>query len=424
MKKTTKIWGILVKVICIIMSLSIVFTFASCGGKVDDTKDNDKEYSNKKDKDKNDKEDDETPDNKDKGTLTIGISGPLTGGAAKYGNTVVNAARLAVDEINAAGGIDGMKLRLVMADDEADPGDKAVSAYNSLKDQGMQVFLGTVTSGSCLAVIEKTKEDNMFQLTPSASADAVIANDNCFQICFTDSNQGVAAAQYIAENKIARKVAIIYDSSDTYSTGIYNKFKAEATKKGLELVAEQSFTRDSNKDFSAQIQACKTAGAELVFLPIYYPEASLILKAAESASYAPKFFGCDGLDGILSIEDFNKKLAEGVMLLTPFAADADDEATKKFVAAYKEKYNEIPNQFAADAYDGVYIIAKLLKENKVTADMSASEICDLLKKGICADSFSYKGVTGAGGALKWDESGAVIKKPMAVVIKNGEYVAR
>ena len=355
--------------------------------------------------------------------IVIGISGPLTGSAAQYGNAVVNAAQLAVDEINAAGGINGTNLKLVTADDEGDPGDKAVNAYNSLKDQGMQIFLGTVTSGSCLAVIDKTKADNMFQLTPSASADDVIKNDNCFQICFTDSNQGVGSAQYIADNKVATKVAVIYDSSDAYSTGIYNTFKAEATNKGLEIVAEQSFTKDSNKDFSAQIQACKTAGAELVFLPIYYEQASLVLKAAESASYAPKFFGCDGLDGLLTIEGFDKKLAEGVMLLTPFAADADDEATKKFVDAYKAKYDVIPNQFAADAYDGVYIIAELLKANNVTADMSASEICDILKKAICADGFSYKGLTGAGAALKWDKSGAVSKKPMAVVIKEGTYVA-
>ena len=356
--------------------------------------------------------------------IVIGISGPLTGGAAQYGNAVVNAAQLAIDEINAAGGINGTNLKLVTADDEADSGDKAVSAYNSLKDKGMKIFLGTVTSGSCLAVIEKTKADNMFQLTPSASADAVIANDNCFQICFTDSNQGVGSAQYIADNNVATKVAVIYDSSDAYSTGIYNTFKAEATKKGLNLVSEQSFTKDSNKDFSAQIQACKTAGAELVFLPIYYTEASLILKAASSANYAPKFFGCDGLDGLLGIEGFDTKLAEGVMLLTPFAADADDEATQKFVSAYKAKYNnEIPNQFAADAYDGVYIIAELLKKNNVTADMSASEICDLLKAGIAADDFAYKGITGAGADLTWDASGAVSKKPMAVVIKDGAYVA-
>lgn len=385
------------KILAVLVALTLVVTcFAACGGEKKENKANE---------------------------IVIGISGPLTGGAAQYGNAVVNAAQLAVDEINAAGGINGTNLKLVTADDEADSGDKAVSAYNSLKDNGMQIFLGTVTSGSCLAVIEKTKADNMFQLTPSASADSVIANDNCFQICFTDSNQGVGSAQYIADNKVATKVAVIYDSSDAYSTGIYNTFKAEAAKKNLTLVTEQAFQK-GNTDFSSQIQACKTAGAELVFLPIYYTEASLILEAASKASYAPKFFGCDGLDGLLGIDGFDTKLAEGVMLLTPFAADADDEATQKFVAAYKAKYNnEIPNQFAADAYDGVYIIAELLKKNNVTADMSASEICDLLKAGIAADDFSYKGITGAGAELTWDASGAVSKKPMAVVIKDGAYVA-
>ncbi len=386
------------KVIAVVMALALVVTcFAACGGNKDD--DNAKE-------------------------IVIGVSGPLTGGAAQYGQAVANAAQLAVDEINAAGGINGTMLKLVTADDEADPGDKAVSAYNSLKDQGMQIFLGTVTSGSCLAVIEKTKADNMFQLTPSASADAVITNDNCFQICFTDSNQGARSAQYIAENNIGTKVAVIYDSSDAYSTGIYNNFKKGAAEKGLNVVAEQSFTKDSNKDFSAQIQACKTAGADLVFLPIYYSEAALILKAADSVAYAPKFFGCDGLDGILGVKGFDTKLAEGVMLLTPFAADKDDAATQNFVSAYKAKYNdEIPNQFAADAYDGIYIIAELIKNQGITADMSASDICDKLKVAIASDDFSYMGITGAGSALTWDASGAVSKDPMAVIIKDGAYVA-
>ncbi len=386
------------KVIAVVMALALVVTcFAACGGNKDDDKAKE---------------------------IVIGVSGPLTGGAAQYGVAVANAAQLAVDEINAAGGINGTMLKLVTADDEADPGDKAVSAYNSLKDQGMQIFLGTVTSGSCLAVIEKTKADNMFQLTPSASADGVIANDNCFQICFTDSNQGSRSAQYIAENNIGTKVAVIYDSSDAYSTGIYNNFKKGCAEKGVNLVTEQSFTKDSNKDFSAQIQACKTAGADLVFLPIYYSEAALILKAADSAAYAPKFFGCDGLDGILGVKGFDTKLAEGVMLLTPFAADAKDDATQKFVSAYKAKYNnEIPNQFAADAYDGIYIIAELIKSENITADMSASDICDKLKVAIAADGFSYMGITGAGSALTWDASGAVSKDPMAVIIKDGAYVA-
>ncbi len=353
--------------------------------------------------------------------LVIGGSGPLTGSAAQYGIAVKNATELAVNEINEAGGVNGVKFELHFEDDEADPGDKAVNAYNSLKDKGMQVFLGTVTTGSCLAVIEKSAQDKIFQLTPSSSAADVIKNDNCFQICFTDPNQGKASAEYIAANGIAKKVAVIYDSSDAYSSGIYNTFVSSANENGLEVVAVQSFTKDSKTDFSAQISAAKTAGAELVFLPIYYQEASLILAQAKSAGYSPKFFGCDGLDGILTTENFDTSLAEGVMLLTPFAADADDEATQKFVEAYEKAYGETPNQFAADAYDGVKIIAELVEQQKITPDMETSEICDKLIEAITADSYSYNGLTGDG--MTWDETGAVSKNPKAVVIKDGAYSA-
>ncbi|MBQ2580702.1 MAG: ABC transporter substrate-binding protein [Ruminococcus sp.] len=357
----------------------------------------------------------------DENTIVIGGSGPLTGSAAQYGVAVKNAAQLAVDEINEAGGVNGVKFKLVFEDDEADGGDKAVNAYNSLRDKGMQVMLGTVTTGSCLAVIDKTKSDNIFQITPSASAQDVIKNDNTFQVCFTDPNQGKASADYIADNGIAKKIAVIYDSSDAYSSGIYNTFKSEASEKGLDIVAEQSFTKDSKTDFSAQISAAKSADADLIFLPIYYQEASLILAQCKSADYSPKFFGCDGLDGILAVENFDKSLAEGVMLLTPFAADAEDEATQKFVKAYKAKYNdETPNQFAADAYDGVKIIAKLVEKESVKGDMSASDICDKLKKAI-TDGFSYDGLTGKG--MTWSTDGAVSKNPKAVVIKDGNYSA-
>ena len=357
----------------------------------------------------------------DSDTIVIGGSGPLTGGAAQYGVAVKNAAQLAVDEINDAGGVNGVKFKLVFEDDEADPGDKAINAYNQLKDKGMQVMLGTVTTGSCLAVIDKTKQDNIFQITPSASAQDVIKNDNAFQVCFTDPNQGKASADYIADNNIAKKIAVIYDNSDAYSSGIFNTFKSEAKENGLDIVAEQSFTKDSKTDFSAQISAAKSAEAELLFLPIYYQEASLILAQCKSADFSPKFFGCDGLDGILSVDNFDKSLAEGVMLLTPFAADASDDATQKFVKAYKEKYNdEIPNQFAADAYDGVKIIAKLVEKESIKGDMKASDICDKLKKAI-TDGFSYDGLTGKG--MTWSADGAVSKNPKAVVIKDGNYSA-
>ena len=352
-------------------------------------------------------------------TIVIGSSGPLTGDNAQYGVAVKNAAELAVKKVNDDGGINGIKLSLVFEDDEADPGDKAVNAYNALKDNGMQVMMGTVTTGSCLAVIEKTKQDGIFQMTPSASAQDVIKNDNCFQVCFTDPNQGVASADYIAENKLGTKVGIIYDSSDAYSSGIYEKFKAEAAAKNLEIVTAEAFTADNKSDLSTQVAKCQQAGADLVFLPIYYQEASQILIAANKSGYAPVFFGCDGMDGILTIEGFDTSLAEGLMLLTPFAADAQDEKTQAFVSAYKEAYGDTPNQFAADAYDVVYAIYQAAVAGGINGDMDASDVCDALKAQFT--SMTFDGLTGDG--MTWDASGAVSKAPKAVVIKDGAYAA-
>lgn len=348
----------------------------------------------------------------------IGGIGPTTGGAAVYGQAVKNAAELAVDEINAAGGVNGVQLEFQFQDDEHDA-EKAVNAYNALKDWGMQILMGTVTSAPCIAVVEKSQADNMFQLTPSGSAVESIAYDNAFRVCFSDPNQGLASAQYIGENKIASKVAVIYDSSDVYSSGIYEKFAAEAQNQNLEIVAAEAFTADSKTDFSVQLQKAKDSGAELVFLPIYYQEASLILTQANSMGYAPMFFGCDGLDGILAVENFNTDLAEDVMLLTPFAADAEDEKTQTFVKAYEEAYGETPNQFAADAYDAIYIIKSAIEEGKVTPDMSVSDICEAMKGAMT--SITYDGLTGEG--MTWEADGEPSKAPKAVKIVNGAYTA-
>lgn len=352
-------------------------------------------------------------------TLKIGASGPLTGNKAQYGMGVKNAAQLAVDEINAAGGVNGYKLEFRMEDDEADA-EKAVNAYNTLKDWGMQLSLGTVTSGACIAFQGVAKNDNLFFLTPSATAVEAIDGDNAFRVCFSDPNQGVASADYIAANNVAKKVAIIYDSSDPYSTGIYEKFEAEAKAKGLEIVTVQTFTGDNKDDFSAQVQAVKSAGAELVFLPIYYTPAYAILNAGKTAGLNVKYFGCDGIDGILAMENLNKSLVEGVMLLTPFAADATDEYTVNFVTKYKAAYNnETPNQFAADAYDAVYTIKAALEKAQVKADMSASDICEAMKTAMT--QITVDGVTGTG--ITWDASGEPSKAPKAVEIKDGSYKA-
>ena len=354
---------------------------------------------------------------KDADKFYIGGIGPTTGDAAIYGTAVMNGAQIAVDEINAAGGINGYQIAYKFEDDQHDA-EKSVNAYNSLKDWGMQMLMGTVTTTPCVAVVEKTAEDGMYELTPSASSTDVIDNDNVFQVCFTDPNQGTASAQYIGENKLAAKVAVIYDSSDVYSSGIEANFVKEAQNQGLEVVAEEAFTADSKTDFSTQLQKAQSAGAELVFLPIYYTEASIILTQADSMGYAPTFFGCDGLDGLLGVENFNTELAEGVMLLTPFAADADDEKTQSFVTKYKEAYGDTPNQFAADAYDAIYAIKAAMEEAKVTPDMSVTDMGDALKSAMT--KVTIDGLTG--DEMSWSESGEVNKDPKAVVIENGEYV--
>jgi len=348
----------------------------------------------------------------------IGAIGPLTGGAAQYGNAVVNAGELAVKEINAAGGINGYQVEYRGEDDEHDA-EKSVNAYNTLKDWGMQILDGTTTSAPCIAVAEKTAEDNMFQITPSGSAVDCVSHDNVFRVCFSDPDQGVASADYMAENNLGTKIGIIYDSSDVYSSGIEAKFVEEAASLGLDVYDPQAFTADSKTDFSAQLQNISAAGCDVVFLPIYYQESSIILTQADKMGFAPTWFSCDGLDGILSMENFDVSLAEGVMLLTPFAADAEDELTQNFVSAYEEAYGETPNQFAADSYDAIYAIKAALEDQDVTPDMSASDICEAMKVGMT--NITIAGLTG--DEITWDASGEPNKAPKAVVIQDGAYVS-
>ena len=349
-------------------------------------------------------------------TFKVGGIGPTTGGAAIYGTAVKNGADLAIKEINAAGGINGVQIEYNFQDDELD-NEKSVNAYNALKDWGMNILVGPTTSGCCVAVAAESVNDNMFQITPSGSSVDCITNDNVFQVCFTDPNQGIGAAAYIGQNNVASKVAVIYDSSDVYSSGIYTKFAQEAGNQPFDIVSAEAFTADSKTDFSVQLQKAADNGAELVFLPIYYTEASLILTQAASAGYNFKFFGCDGLDGILGVENFDTTLAEGVMLLTPFAADAKDEKTQKFVADYEAAYGETPNQFAADAYDAVYIIKAAIEKSGAKPSMSVSELGDALKGAMT--QISVDGLTGA--AMTWTTDGAVNKAPKAMEIKNGNY---
>ena len=365
----------------------------------------------------------------DGAAIKLGGIGPLTGPAAIYGNAAKNGTENAVEEINAMGGI---QFELSYQDDEHDA-EKSVNAYNKLKDWGMQILLGTVTTSPCVAVSQESYNDRIFTLTPSASSNDVIGGledadgnvtiprkDNVFQMCFTDPNQGTASAQYISEQKLGEKIAVIYNNSDAYSTGIYTKFAAEAKDRNLNVVSVTTFTDDTANDFSVQLNEAKNAGADLIFLPIYYTPASLIMKQADSMGYDVKLFGVDGMDGILTLEGFDTSLAEGVMLLTPFTADAEDEKTQNFVKKYTEKYGETPNQFAADAYDCVYAIYEACQKGGITADMSTDEMCAKLIEIFTSSDFSFSGLTGE--VMTWSDTGEVSKDPKGMVIKNGAYV--
>ena len=351
----------------------------------------------------------------DENTIKIGVIGPFTGGAAIYGTACKYGAQVAAEEINALG---GLQIELLNEDDEHDP-EKSINAYNKVLDDGAQMIAGTTTTNPCIAVGTQANEDRVFMLTPSASSEDVInGKDNVFQVCFTDPNQGKASSAYIKEKGLGTKIAIIYNNADIYSTGIYQTFVEEAEKLELDVVSVTTFT-DETTDFTVQVSNAKDAGADLVFLPMYYTPASMILQTAKSMDYAPVFFGVDGMDGILTMEGFDTSLAEGVFMLTPFSADAEDERTQAFVARYQEIAGDIPNQFAADCYDAVYALYTASLNAGIDGNTSPEDACELLIEQFTSPDFEVKGLT---GDMTWDESGAVTKIPTSVVIEDGTYV--
>ena len=391
------------KVLSLVLAGSMVLSLAACGGSKDTASTTDSSAASSAEASGSD-------------TFKIGATGPITGGAAIYGNAVKNGIQIAVDEINEAGGIGGYQIDYNFQDDEHDA-EKAVNAYNNLKDWGMQVLIGTTTSAPCIAVVEKTHADNMFQITPSGTAVECVQYDNAYRMCFSDPTQGTESAKYIGENGMAQKVAVIYDSSDVYSTGIYEAFAAEAANQPFEIVSVEAFTADAKTDFSVQVQKSKDAGADLLFMPFYYTEASLVLAECNKQGYEPTFFGCDGMDGILGVENFDTALAEGLTFLAPFVAKSEDEQVQSFVSKYEAAYSETPNQFAADAYDCVYVVKAAIEAAGATPDMSVSDLCDAMKEAMA--SVSYSGITGKD--ITWGEDGEPNKAPLVVKVVDGEY---
>ena len=342
-------------------------------------------------------------------TFLIGATGPLSGEAASYGNSVQNGALLAIEEINKAGGLNGIQFAFKMIDDEASA-DKVTAAYDTLIADGMLVSTGSVTSGSCAQFANLSKEDNIFFMTPSASAENCIANSNGYRICFGDPDQGVLAAEELVKAGYTN-IGVIYRSDDSYSSGIFGAFETKMAALGKTFTAK-SFTESTSSNFTQQITDLKAQGCDVVFLPIYYQPAWLIIQEADKLGYDVDFFGCDGLDGIY---DYSEKsdLVKGVKYLTPFDVNSTDEKVSAFVTAYKAKYNAEPDQFAADGYDAVMVIYEAMKKAGVdSTDITASDLCDKITAVLNGD-FTFVGAT---GTITWAASGAPTKSPIVITI--------
>ncbi len=392
------------KFLALLLALAMTLALAACGG--DGQKDNGQ---------------------KDNGasssgvTIKVGGIGPLTGDAAQYGTATAWGAQIAVDEINALNGPVQLDYRF---EDDTGVADTAVSAYNTLKDWAKDaplVIYGCTTTTPCVAVASEAYADRYFQLTPSASSPEVVnGKDNVFQMCFTDPYLGTAGADYLSENGLGTKYGIIYNNGDAYSTGIAEAFLEEAKAKGLDVVSTQTYPDDTTTDYTVQLNACKDAGADVVFLPIYYTPASLILAQAKQMSYAPLFIGGDGMDGMLDMDGFDKSLAEGLLLMTPFSAGAEDERTKSFVEKYQAEHGILPNQFAADGYDCMYAIYEACSQIDGVADMDSAQLCDALSALFGGGSFKVDGLTGTG--MTWKSTGEISKSPLIFKVENGAYV--
>ena len=340
--------------------------------------------------------------------IKLGGIGPLTGSYANYGVSNYNGMKIAVEEINAAGGINGMQIELDFQDSQGDP-ESAVNAYGKLMDWGMNVSLGGTFSGETASIVAAANEDDIFVLTATGSADGCIAgNDKAFRVCFYDSFQGAAAANYIKDNGLATEVGVFYESDYDYSVGLYNSFVDQCATNGITIKETQTFTTSTNTDFSTQINALVASGVKVVFVPIYAEEASTFLTQAKG-KFADDvyFFGADGLDGILGKVEQDPSIANNVLMLTPFAADSTDPAVQSFVSKYQAAYGATPDQFAADGYDAVYVVkAAVEKANSTSGEAMAAVM----------PSLTVKGVT---GEMTWGADGNTNKPASAILYFDG-----
>ncbi len=364
--------------------------------------------------------------------IKIGISGPLTGGAAKYGIAVQNSALLAVKEINAAGGLNGIMFEVEMLDDKHDANNISTN-YAKLFEGGMQVSLGTVTTKPGLEFKGYAQADNVFFLTPSATGDDIPEFSNGFQMCFADSDQGTVSAGVFKTEFAGKKIGVFFKADDDYSVGIKNNF-ISALGTSLGEVKQASFTEATKTNFTQQVSDLKDC--DVIFMPIYTEPAAKFMEQGKGIVKASAiYYGCDGLDGIDSEFDVST-ITQGISYLSHFNSGATTGAAKTYIDAYIAEYGETAplNQFGAAAYDCVYAIVDAMKfaieknDAEITKNIAPSDLCDILTAVFNNKDFTFRGITGAPEAdgkstITWTDAngqstnGHVNKTPVSYTVK-------
>ena len=355
-------------------------------------------------------EEDDAAPTADGETIKIGGLAPLTGDVSQYGTAVDNAVKLAVADINAAGGVLGKQVEYICYDEKGDA-NEAVNAYNKLvNDDGVVALVGDVTSKPTEAVAQRALDDNLPMITASGTAEGITqGRPNVFRACFIDPFQGQLMASYAINKLGAKTAAILFDNGDPYSTGIADAFEAYAKENGLEIVAKEGY-QTGTPDFNSQLTTIKEKNPDVLMIPVYYQDVALIAVQAKNLGLTSKMLGADGWDGVLEkIDAPNVDALKDVYFCSQYSAESTDENLQSFLATYKETYGLEANMFAVLGYDAMQIMAAAI--NKAGSTDPDAIIAAL-------GETNYAGLT---GTTTFDESNNPVREAIITTVADGAY---
>ena len=336
--------------------------------------------------------------------IKIGGIAPLTGDVAVYGVAADNGVKLAIEEINANGGLLGKQIQYVVYDDKGDP-TEAVNAYKKLtSNDQVDAIVGAVTSKPTLTVTPLAAKDGIPMITPTATAlEVTSAGPNIFRACFIDPYQGEVMAKFAVEELGASKAAIIYNTADDYSVGVAEAFKEAVEGYGTQVVSFEGYNGD-DKDFKAVLTNVKSQGPDVLFIPDYYNRVGLIAQQAKEVGITATLLGADGWDGVIGV---NPDAVEGAYFCNHYSTDDAAEEVQNFLKVYKEKYNEDPVSFAALGYDAMKILAAAIEKAGST------------DKDAVVKALAETDITSVTGKITFDENRNPVKEVSIIKIENG-----